>query len=1285
MPTRPLQEYYSEQRSDRSFAEMTPTIDSGVGLGAAISGPAFEQSFIGKTVMSMADNLYWESMPDQDPDYDPYDSIIADGLAGYADDLLQSRSETEYLQRKNRIASSLENRQILAESGMAGFGAQMAWGLVDPVNFAPVYGTAIKTLSTSKNLLTSAGKSAMVGGGSQIGQEAVLSQIDPTYDEETGALAVAANTLLSGLLGPAVLAATTPQVRADLRAGIINWGKNIDKDSAESTSLRPSTTGAMEVQRGLTNEEMQVAGSLKTYESMKFLNRVTRMQNSPFNTVRNVNGKLNRTALLTEGNLDGVASHVPAEVVIGLFETNLANSKKKSTRAFMDYRKKVGAAGSGVVGDIQDVFGVGLKKGVLTNSQFNERVAMAMRRGDKDVEGNEFVERAAAANREFFDAIEAEFVRLGIWSADKAAKDERVSYFSRVYDDVAINQDPEALRFLFSEHYKELRNKAKDDIGPKTASVDQKKLQVKNLQSDLDVVRQVARDSVANSAEENMTIAVNEAIERMKVEGGPPPIAKKTQEQAQKQAAAKGLKKRKEVLLEELSKDLDESIEEAMAGVLKKISDDAVESGDEIDAEDYISFIKTELTSPMSKQGGVSAAGALNDRVDAAVVKAIEEQKKTMKRSLSSQLSRMEKETKLSIAEIDKKIIDKIRNDIRLKSMAAAQKAAAEAAPDIKEQLKKSLRELKELQKDLRQTKISSEVDDDYLDSDALTTVNRIQGSPAGIVDYDRPDASSDVPVGFASKKSFRGAAKSRKVKIDERFQREYNGKVIKYEDFLVNDPDQIMRRVFRQVVPDLVVYEKLGGTFDLQKTIREATDEANKLIVKETDPAKRVEIKKRLDNDLKDISDSVDFLRGTLGQPDDFFSPLPTALRMAKQLNYLRLMGEMTVGSLADVGSAVLSEGIMRTFGTSVKLLASNLSKASPIKAAKEELQSLVVASESVLNANFLQLTDFDVYGPTVNKIESAGNYLSGKFQKITLMNKWMDGWRSIVGLNVQDRIIKSSLEMVSGDISKINKGRLASSYIDEKTAAVIKEQFETHGEIVDGLRVPNLRKWDADRPEVYDALNKIRAGIRKDIDTTIIRPGSDKPTWMSNWLLSPIGQFKSFGMSSTNSVLMKAGQRLSMGDLQAINGIATMIGFGMLSYYIKAALQGREVSDDPKVWVSEGIDKSGVLGILSDMNNMTEKITGHNIGLRPALGIQPASRYMSRNYLETLLGPTAGLVQDIGELAGPLSERNLTQSDIHKIRRMTPFQNTLGVRYLFDLMEEGIVSAAGIPEQRR
>ena len=162
------------------------------------------------------------------------------------------------------------------------------------------------------------------------------------------------------------------------------------------------------------------------------------------------------------------------------------------------------------------------------------------------------------------------------------------------------------------------------------------------------------------------------------------------------------------------------------------------------------------------------------------------------------------------------------------------------------------------------------------------------------------------------------------------------------------------------------------------------------------------------------------------------------------------------------------------------------------------------------------------------------------------------------------------------------------------------------------------NTQAWqDAEAATTY------RAAIQREVDKIIVTPGQDKPLFMSREMGGVIGQFKTFAFASTQRMLLSG---LQQRDLAALNGAILGMGLGMVSYALKT--DHNKLSDNPAKWVTEGIDRSGALAWMMDVNNTMEKITGGAIGINPLIGENGASRYASRDAASAVFGPSYGLV---------------------------------------------------------
>jgi hypothetical protein len=157
-----------------------------------------------------------------------------------------------------------------------------------------------------------------------------------------------------------------------------------------------------------------------------------------------------------------------------------------------------------------------------------------------------------------------------------------------------------------------------------------------------------------------------------------------------------------------------------------------------------------------------------------------------------------------------------------------------------------------------------------------------------------------------------------------------------------------------------------------------------------------------------------------------------------------------------------------------------------------------------------------------------------------------------------------------------------------------------------------------------------------------------------------------------------------MQMRDVNALSGIMTMTMLGMLAYAIRAPLSGQELSSRPQDWIKEGVDRSGIGGWLQEFNAMTSNVSGNSIDLWSVIGAnRPYSRFSSRSKLASILGPMAGKFETVAGVVSAAGSGQWSQSDIHKLRQLLPFQNLFYIRRLLDQVEANAGAAMGIPKR--
>lgn len=531
----------------------------------------------------------------------------------------------------------------------------------------------------------------------------------------------------------------------------------------------------------------------------------------------------------------------------------------------------------------------------------------------------------------------------------------------------------------------------------------------------------------------------------------------------------------------------------------------------------------------------------------------------------------------------------------------------------------------------------------------ARQIAQRIMGTPDGRLPYDWKIGEGSQRQGNVKSVNYalRGPLKSRVFTIDD----------ADIEEFLVNDIELLASRYIQQTSTDIEL-QRAFNSVDLTAEKKKLDDwYFEKMDDSKLTDKQRLDLDKKRQKDLADITGMLERMRGIYSLPSD--SVWGRIGRSARDLNYLRFMGGVTISSLPDVMRVVMAEGFTKTMTRGLKPLIAN-TKA--FNVAKEELQAYGIGVDAIggVTGKSEIIADIANYTQGGTAVERGLRSAADKFGKINILDYWTGGMKQLHAVTMQNRIFD---DLEKGKYDK-RLGRLG---ISKDNADAMYQQVRKHGKKVDGVWITNAGNWDSpDLAQMYGA------AMRKESDRVIVIPGQEKPLFMSNEMGQVIGQFRSFVFSSTQKVLIAG---LQGQDHNALGGAFSLISMGMFVYYIKQLERGQPLSDDPLAWVMEGIDRSGAAGILGEGNMMLEKISGNTIGVRSLIDIDaPSSKFVAHSMSQSILGPTFGslLTDTFKALNSASSEGELSESDIRNIRRMLPYNNLTGFRKAVDALEE-------------
>ena len=578
--------------------------------------------------------------------------------------------------------------------------------------------------------------------------------------------------------------------------------------------------------------------------------------------------------------------------------------------------------------------------------------------------------------------------------------------------------------------------------------------------------------------------------------------------------------------------------------------------------------------------------------------------------------------------------------DVRLRD------EATKAEADIAEATGAERTRLQEIIDRAERKEAKDLTDEDY-QRIAEQIAQRIQGTPDGRLPYDWKIGEGSANNNLNGTVGLRGPLKSRTFQIPDNM----------VEDFLDNDIEDLGRFYLRNTATDMELIREFG---DLDLTIqkKEILDWYTEKQRTAKTEKERIKLKKQADADIRDITAMRDRMRGIYAQPDPD-NVWVRAGRVSRNLNYMRFMGGVVASSVPDVARIFMAEGIGKTFSKGLLPLVKNINS---FKVSSAEAKRYGVGVDALMGGRSQIISDVADYTQPGTAFERGIQYATDNFGRVNLMDYWTTGVKQLHAVTMQNSVIDGLLK------GKVDK-RLARLGIDAGNAQAMAAELKKHATKVDGVWLSNARNWDS--PELERLWG---SAIRKESDRVIVVPGQEKPLFMSTELGKTIFQFRSFMFSSTQRMTIAA---LQGQDHNALAGVLMLTSLGMLSYAFKQWDAKREIAEDPVEMVIEGIDRSGALGGIMEINNTLEKLSSNNFGMRPLLGVDiPAARFASRSMSENLLGPTFGSFLDtsLRVANAGLAEDGWNESDTRALRRLIPYQNLTFIRQAFDRIEEEV-----------
>lgn len=487
--------------------------------------------------------------------------------------------------------------------------------------------------------------------------------------------------------------------------------------------------------------------------------------------------------------------------------------------------------------------------------------------------------------------------------------------------------------------------------------------------------------------------------------------------------------------------------------------------------------------------------------------------------------------------------------------------------------------------------------------------------------------------------------------------------------------------------------------------------------------PKTIAEIKSQLERDMKGAQEDIravrDLIRGNYKVKENQGN-FGRIVRGLTAFNYIRSMGGVVISNVTELYRPAMVHGLTPYMGLGLKALTGQLDG---IKMSVQEAKLAGLVAESILHhrmSEFAELADPLAHGTAAERMmENAARFAN----KWSGLSAFTDAEEAIASVMTQNRMINALMqtktEMVNGqkivrEAAKDEDLRwLAFLNLGTNERRQLRDMLSQHAEKVDGVWVANTDRWtagleaklktlDPDDPaygrataELQSAervVDAYRAALLKDVNSVIVqRTPGDIALAASTPLGRLLLQFRTYNLAAHQKVMMRGFQE-SPGAL--LSGIVGMTSLGVMVSYLQAVRGGKERLEkwktsamNPGFLIGEGLDKSGLFPMLFDVNNTADaafRASGFNFNplKTPMLKTFPqaaqtgdSSRWNpNNNMFGELLGPTAGLIEDVPMAAGAAWAKangmEIGARGRGAVNRVIPFGSYLGMKEFLQIM---------------
>lgn len=1274
-------------------------------------GNVFWETFLTEnTVASLVQNIRRQNRLGTviEEGFSPGDNIPY-GYEQWSGDFAVARSFDDILTIKNAIDRENNQRALSAQRPWKAFFSGIAANMVSPESWLPM-GLTAKQIKAGVSIERAAYTSAFAAGGQTAIQELGLSTTQITRDFDESMFNTAAATMLGaafGGMGGAVMGGRigkratgeiagemangprgpvpdgTPRIQTTSKAGFAENAEN-NKIIEGRFSVDEQAPGSP-AQNKAAIEEVQTYGTPKgvganiiDFETLKdaealwkiqpFVDKYPgitpyfRTQKSIYATAREAGNALVETNFYSNKHFQGVATTnletrikgrlagLSANMLLDIRDAYLTQ-KGVSTRApiFRDIAAKMSGTG-------------------MDMDRFLLETTKAVRRGGE----HEIPEIAALAQKldqKYITPLRDEAIESGIFGPDVDPVTAR-GYITKLYDTVKIAQDH---AMAAEQGGKKFVTKVYNAFKQNRDALDQMMPRIKEQREAIKLAENPLKEQKKKAKElkrlQKSVFAEDKAVK--KALGERDRILKDASKQADDR-----IKAIKQKFEKKLEKELDKlGKTEDLIAKQKKIISDAKET-----ASKNLDINKSEIEAIVDD---------LRKRQKPGIQKAQKTYAKE-RAQIRSQLKSVVDEAKLKLAELEgqRKQLDKgikslqkefkSSESAQIKKIKDKEKALNKKIDEQKKKITAVKEQIKKLEKDLNKNKIEDlQANVDKLIKELDDSVPRIlkrYNKKKGV--WEIPKIADDEALWVDANNVVEGLIGSGDNRFDNPlFDLGSGGKnpnvtrqrVLMVmdeaiEDFLVNDTELLMSTMIRGIVPQIEL-KRFAATYgadsleSLKSEIKgQLLKEFNTLLEqgKIKDVAKAIEIREQ---NLSDIEAMIDINMGIYGSGYNVLSnKMKDIYKNFRDWNFTRFGGFMGLASIMEPLAHALKVGpgklIMETILPKFKDFASSTQSLAREKNT-QILRSMGYGLQSSIGSVERAMLNGEGLGVRASIWRRVFSGLSDVTAELSGLKKIQDISENVTGLQVISDILADIDAWANGKLDPKKEANLNKLGLNKQTRKFIHEQWTDKGGIDDGAYWLDPTAMDVFTGPEAEHYRVFRDAIKKEVDTSVVKTGTaDVPLVAHRETGKTLFQFKFWASGATNRLAIAGFQR---NDIEFYLGASYLIFGGIMSHIIVSALRGQEIDWDPDKLLLEGIDRSGLLGIMGEAANIVGKgLFGTN-----------AARYNSRTLAGAIMGPTLGAPDEVIKLLNKGFNASipggdpLTVKDFQYMQRLVPLQN--------------------------